>query len=421
MEKLLGRGTTKLFTAASSKSEYKSMLRTLTGENTSTDLNAQMVNDALLSQTCKSLSNAKEIYVLHDPSDIRKPHSTKAGNLGKVRALTGDIINGYSTHNAVAIAPSEKAVHLLSHVSYSNADPKFLKRKFIDKIKRGVAFEGDLKAKQLYETNDFFNKKTLSVNEIKKIGCALKTENNSVIITHILDREFDDDEYLNLIEHEMSQNYVIRSKKSRSLDERDEGGKKKKLIDADFSNQGTKLFKKFSFGRKCTQDAKATIQWDTFDGYNAVKITVSDRKGNPVFTDSMLLLTNKKINSLEDAYQIYLTYLKRTKIEYVFKFLKEGLGWEEFQIQDFKAIQKLLSICFYVASYLYEIGKDKAYDDYAILLADLGSGKGRVTRHFITIGIRRLLEHYCVARILKDRGVSKARQDDMRGTFEISL
>jgi len=31
----------------------------------------------------------------------------------------------------------------------------------------------------------------------------------------------------------------------------------------------------------------------------------------------------------------YTAYLSRSKIEYVFKFLKEGLGWEKLQIQDF--------------------------------------------------------------------------------------
>ena len=107
----------------------------------------------------------------------------------------------------------------------------------------------------------------------------------------------------------------------------------------------------------------------------------------------MLILTNKKIKDLATAYQIYTTYLSRSKIEYVFKFLKEGLGWEKLQIQAFKAIQRLLSICFYVASYLYEIGEEKAYDDYAILLAEIGGGKGKVTRHFIVRGIQQLLNH----------------------------
>ena len=50
------------------------MIRTLTGENKSSDLSPEIINDALLDQTCKSLSAAKQIDVIHDPSDIRKPH-----------------------------------------------------------------------------------------------------------------------------------------------------------------------------------------------------------------------------------------------------------------------------------------------------------------------------------------------------------
>ena len=135
----------------------------------------------------------------------------------------------------------------------------------------------------------------------------------------------------------------------------------------------------------------------------------------------MLLLTNKKINTLEDAYQVYITYLSRAKIECVFKFLKEGLGWEEMQIRDFKAIQNLLSICFYVASYLYEVGKEKAYDDYAILLAEIGGGKGKVTRHFIVRGIQQLLHHLRVSRILSKKELSQEEQIALSNSCEILI
>ena len=43
------------------------MIRTLTGENKSSDLSPEIMNDALLDQTCKSLSAAKQIDVIHDP------------------------------------------------------------------------------------------------------------------------------------------------------------------------------------------------------------------------------------------------------------------------------------------------------------------------------------------------------------------
>jgi hypothetical protein len=93
--------------------------------------------------------------------------------------------------------------------------------------------------------------------------------------------------------------------------------------------------------------------------YSAIRIAISDRKGDEIFKNPMLLLTNKPVNCNEDVYQVYLGYLKRSKIEYVFKFLKEVLGYESIQTRDFQGIQRLLSICFYISSYLYEMGREE--------------------------------------------------------------
>ena len=51
----------------------------------------------------------------------------------------------------------------------------------------------------------------------------------------------------------------------------------------------------------------------------------------------------------------------------MFKFLKDGMGWEDIQIQDFQGIQNLLSICFFLAAYLYEIKEQEVHDDFIIL------------------------------------------------------
>lgn len=421
MGKLLLGGSTKLFSASQSNSEYKKMIRTLTGDNKSSDLEATKINDALLEQACQELSAAKKIDVIHDPSDIRKPHSKKAENLGKVRDLKGNIINGYSRHNAVALVPNDKKVHLLSHVSYSNKDPKFLKAEFVKKIEAGKSFEGDKEAKKLHESGDYFNKKIVSIKEIKKVGKALESENPDAVITHILDREFDDNDYLTTIGTELNQNFITRSKKSRTIEATDNDGKKIKLNKANYDHEGEKVFQKLIIGKQCLQDGKIIISFGEFEGYNAVKIMVSDREGNRIFKDDMVLLTNKKVSTLEDAYEIYMGYLSRSKIEYVFKFLKQGLGWEEMQIKNFKGIQNLLAVCFYVASYLYEMGKEKAFDDYAILLAKLGDGKGKVTKHFVIKGIRKLLTYHLVDQFFKENNVSQEKQNELSDAVEIVL
>jgi hypothetical protein len=131
----------------------------------------------------------------------------------------------------------------------------------------------------------------------------------------------------------------------------------------------------------------------------------------------MLLITNKTVVSGEQALLIYQIYLKRSRIESVFKFLKDGLGWEEMQIRDFQAIQRLLSFCFFIAAYLYETGDQQVHDDYVVLLARLGGGKGKVSKHYILQGIKALLSKYRVERIFEEYETS---QDTIEHILSIS-
>lgn len=395
------------------------MVRTMSGENIHSTLTPEITNEVLLEQTCEKLANAESIFLIHDPSDIRKPYSSKTENLGSVRDLEGKIINGYSTHNTVAISSNDKSVHLISHLSYSNKDANFLSMDMIRKLEKSKSFEGSEEAAKLYKSNQYFNKKSVSIDEITKTGLAFKNANPSANITHILDREYDDDDYIQLIYAELSQDFVIRAKKSRMIDVSDD--LRAKISEVKFEHHASLPFQKMSFGKQCIQDGHIKIQWSDFGVYTGVKITILNKDGDSVFGESMYLITSKTVNNIDDAYKIYLTYLKRSKIEYVFKFLKDGMGWEEIQIRDFKSIQQLLSLCFYVSSYLYEIGEEEAHDDCAVLLAEIGGGKGKVTRHFISKGIQRLLSHYRVDGILKKRKSTIEQESALRATFEIVL
>ena len=125
-------------------------------------LDDELVNDALTAEAIRSLSNESSIYLIHDPSDIRKPYSTKAEKLGKVRDLKNNIINGYSTYNVIAITPSSKSVHLISHESYSNKDPKFLKAELVRKVESNNLKEDQGHLKEVHDSGDWYNKKTLT-------------------------------------------------------------------------------------------------------------------------------------------------------------------------------------------------------------------------------------------------------------------
>lgn len=418
---ILHNGTCQLYTISNDKNEYNKLQRTVTQANSMSTINPKMVNDTLMDDFTSKISEAKEIFVIHDPSDIRKPYSFQTENLGKVLDLNGKVVNGFNSYNIVATCDKNKAVNLLSHISFSNNDPKFLKVEDIKKLKERKSFEGEEAARQLLDSEEYFNKKTIANEELIRISADIKSKQSHLKLTHILDREFDDKEIYDLVNNHIHDDFVIRAKKSRVIDAKDDNGKKIKLIESDFENSNTRRTEVVKLKKKVYQNATIIISWGGFNDYNAVRITIKDCKGKQIFKDPMLLITNKSIESADDAYNIYLIYFKRSKIEHVFRFLKDGLGWENIQLRDFVGVQNLLSLCFYLASYLYGIGDEVASDDFAIVLAELGGGKGKVTRHYILKGIKMLIAKYKVDQIFTKRNVTKLQEEEMRQISGVDL
>ena len=378
-----------------------------------TELDEELVNDALTAEAIQSLAQEANIYLIHDPSDIRKPYSTKAEKLGKVRDLKNNIINGYSSYNIIAITTNSKSVHLISHESYSTKDPKFLKADLVHKVESDKLKEDQTHAQEIYDSGDWYNRKTLTKDRIQKVSVNLKKANKLQRITHIMDREFDDNDYFSAISLQ-GDDFVIRAKKSRSIDNiTGSKVKKTRLIESNFSNQCIHKLQKVRFKKTCYQDATLLIEWQEYLDYTAVKITAKSRDGQEIFTNPMLLITNKSVTTGEEALSIYQIYLKRSRIEAVFKFLKEGLGWEEIQVRNFLGIQRLLSFCFFIAAYLYKIGDQEVYDDYVILLARLGGGKGVVSKHYILQGVKALLSKYRVDRFFEEYKPSEEEVENM--------
>jgi hypothetical protein len=414
-------GGTRLFTLSNDRNEYKKMVRTLSGENSKSNMSPDVTNSTLLDFAKEKLRSEDAVTLIHDPSDIRKPYSTDLENIGYVRSLDNKIIRGYSTHNIIALPSKSKIVTLLSNKTYSNRADHFLSQETISKLESGTDFDGRESAQKIYESGNYFNKKTISKEEISRVSQSLKQSNPAIKISHVLDREFDDDDYIDLISNILEDEFVIRSKKSRCLDDVDENGKKVRLIVSSFDNSHQLPFQKLSIKKTVIQDGKILLEWKIYGKIYAVKITILDRSGNNVFNESMLLLTNKELLSFDDAYAVYKEYLKRARIEYVFKFLKEGLGWEEMQVREFKAIENLISLCFYVAAYLYDIGDKEAYDDYAVMLSELGDGKGIISRHFILKGIHVVSNYYKYQYHMEKKKVSKERQDAIKELCFIEL
>ena len=63
----------------------------------------------------------------------------------------------------------------------------------------------------------------------------------------------------------------------------------------------------------------------------------------------------------------------------VFRFLKQNLGWESFQIRDFKSIENLLSLAFFLVGYLKELQEELEKCLLATFLCKRAFSKGKVS------------------------------------------
>jgi hypothetical protein len=80
----------------------------------------------------------------------------------------------------------------------------------------------------------------------------------------------------------------------------------------------------------------------------------------------------------------------RFKIEVVFKFLKQNLGWETFQIRDFEAIQNLLALAFFLVGYFNELEEELKKHPLALFLCNIAYSKGKITAFFLLKGLQKI-------------------------------
>ena len=189
---------------------------------------------------------------------------------------------------------------------------------------------------------------------------------------------------------------------------------KVKLVAEQFPNIDSYYHSKLNIKNKCYQNVKVTVSYGIYlNGYQVIKIELFDKGGNHVFKQPMLLITNKTITSPALALQIYNIYRMRSKIESVFKFLKDVLGWESFNIQSFTAIKNLLTLCFFIAGYFYEIESVLICNHMIEHIAYLGGGKEEITRYYVLKGFQVLAHKILADEYIEEKQITKDELKEM--------
>ncbi len=145
-----------------------------------------------------------------------------------------------------------------------------------------------------------------------------------------------------------------------------------------------------------------------------MKVRLLTRDGKALFKDPMLLITNIVVDSEQMALHVYQLYLKRSKIEAVFKFLKQQLGWEEFQIRQLVAIKHIILLCFFIGSYFYDYEPELTKNEFMVTVCQLA--KGKVTRHFFLKGLQILAQTHLALQFFQEQNLS---QEQIQKLFDL--
>jgi len=189
----------------------------------------------------------------------------------------------------------------------------------VEKNSNSISDE-DKEIKEKIDIGDAINNTIIAKNQIEKISKEFKTNNPDIVLTHILDRGFDSNEIFDFIKNDINDQFAIKLKLSRTID-------KMNISDAVFSYQAKVYYSKIDINGSLYQDVCCILEYGLdINNNSVVKVQLLDRKKQPIFKIPMFLITNIKVINDDIAFSIYRFYLQRSKIEGVFKFMKDVLG-----------------------------------------------------------------------------------------------
>jgi hypothetical protein len=415
-----------LYSMVEAKKEFDVFKGLLNGKQVST-LSSNNIIECVQKRSLSQLGDSHTIrYVLHDGCDIRKPNSKELEHIGQVMSLSKQVINGYKTMNSVVVDLDNQGVSLLCHELYSNKMPNYIGQMTLNDLQ--ATSQLSEVHQQMVLDKTYINTLVLFRRNLKNSSELLKSTNSDLQVGHVFDREFDDDANFEYIDSELKDVFVARLKANRlshqTYDTTTPTGKISKrpvhykLIDKVFANSSHYEIDKILIKGVKHQNVQARIEWETLKtgqkdnqkSYNVVRITLL-KEGKPLFVQPMLLLTNNKVQSAEAAKSVYMAYLLRSKIEVVFKFLKQNLGWEAFQVRDFNSIKNLLALAFFLIGYFPELENELKDHPMTIHLCQLAKSKGKTTLHFLLNGLEMLTNFQQVSLWMKQNDITKEQID----------
>jgi Transposase DDE domain len=363
----------------------------LRGETTTRScLTPEALTAKLQAHGVERLRGEPSIWVILDGSDLRKPHATAMASLQRVKRLAGGgTVPGYCTVNAIGLGRSGRR-GLLYHRLFSSAAP------------------------------DFVSQSAEERTAIEAVGTALRPL--AAEVTWLLDAGFDDvarwgdvwaqgQHLLCRVQHRDRRVATPDGGTCRLQDlaprlrplaqvvaevvVQKTGQARPKLQPVTATVAAVPLAVRWAAGRRTTAEGPEQITpcW-------LVEVRLDRVKQEPWW-----LLTDRPVETAEQATEIFRMYCQRWAIEDAFKVVKTCLGWEDVQVLSYAAVRLLVALGWVAAGFLCDLGVTLEWAEVR-LLRRLGGGEDRPHRPpgkiVLTRGLHRLLDYLAMEAILAD-------------------
>ena len=349
-------------------------------------MDAEHLVKALCKRGVEQLSESEtdEVWLIADPSDLRKPYASEMADLMQVKDLDGKLVPGYRTLNILGVTPGRRGI--LYHRLFSSEAEDFISEPW--EVQRGL----------------------------KQVSQAVRPLKERMAVSWIVDRGFDDVAVWRTI-WEQQEHLVCRISHTERLvayqavtGEWREGDvaaaqqhlrpmarARTRMVVRRGPQKKEKRQKVTAAIRSCPlrltynthvrrPGAGEEVQKDLW----LVEVEVLGSSLKP-----WLLITDWPVEDAESAVRILRMYRQRWAVEDSFKFTKDALGWEEVQLLDLQGIRTLLALAWVAAGFLYELGVTLEWEEVR-LLARLGGWAQRQDnppgKIVLTRGLRRLMD-----------------------------
>ncbi len=366
----------------------------LRGETTQrSDLDPDHLLAKLQAHGVDRLQGEPELWVVLDGSDLRKPYAQRMDHLQRVPRLAGGgTVNGYRTLNVIGIGTGGRR-GLLYHRLFSSHAPDFVS--------------------EAAETRTAIASVATALTPLVADGAA---------VTWALDAGFDDvavwsalwAQAHHLVCRLAHRDRWVRAAAGAPCQVRDLAAQLRPLAEV----QAEMVVQKFGQRRPKLQPVTATVAatplkvtWrpglrTTTEGAERTQACwLVEVRLERVAQEPWWLLTDRPVETADQATTIFRLYCQRWAIEDAFKVAKTCLGWEDVQVLDYDAVRLLVALGWVATGFLFDLGVTLEWADVR-LLRRLGGGEDRPNRPpgkiVLTRGLRRLLDYLAMTALLAD-------------------